>query len=66
MIDEEIVESRYVTVQEATKILGVCRATIDNYARAGKLKRYESRAPVRTMYDRFQLQKLKQVTPKYQ
>ncbi len=62
----EETESKFVTVQEAVKILGVCRATLDNYARAGKLKRYESRAPIRTMFDRYQLERLKQIKPKNQ
>lgn len=62
----EDTDNRYVSVREATAILGVSRATLDNYARAGRLKRYQSNAPIRTMYDRLQLETLKRVRPKYQ
>lgn len=62
----EDTESRYVSVKEAAALLGVSRATLDNYARAGRLKRYQGAAPIRTLYDRMQLETLKRVKPKYQ
>ncbi len=62
MVDDE--QSEYVTVKEACKILGVSRATLDNYVRAHKLTRYEMGAPKRTMYRRAALEALKRVKPK--
>lgn len=57
-------ESDYVDVREACEILGVSRATLDNYVRAGRLTRYESQAPIRVLYKRAQLESLKRISPK--
>ena len=58
-------DSEYVSVREACEILGVCRATLDNYARAGRLERYELGAPIRTRYKWSELNLLKRTRPKY-
>ena len=57
-------EKEFLTVQEAMQFLGVSRATLDSYARDGKVKRYEQGAPKRTMYKREELAALKQIKPK--
>jgi len=52
-------QSEFVDVKEAMKILGVTRASLDNYVKRGLLTRYHQRAPKRTMYKRAQLEALK-------
>jgi predicted site-specific integrase-resolvase len=54
----------YVTVQEACEILQVSRASLDNYARAGKLNRFEQPAPRRVLFKRSELNLLKRVRPR--
>jgi predicted site-specific integrase-resolvase len=68
MIDtsEEQEHSEYLSIQEAAAFLGVSRASLDNYARAGRIHRYELGAPVRTRYKRSELNLLKRVRRKYQ
>jgi len=61
---EEQEVSEYVDVREACAILGVSRATLDNYARAGRLTRYELGAPLRVRYKRSQLEVLRRIKPK--
>ena len=64
MIDTEL--SEYVTVQEACRIVGVSRTSLDNYARSGVLTRYQKSAPKRMLYKRSELNLLLRVRPKYQ
>lgn len=59
-------QSEYVGVKDACAILGVSRATLDNYAKKGRLDRYEQGAPMLTKYKRSQLVMLKRIKPKYQ
>jgi predicted site-specific integrase-resolvase len=61
-VDEHV--SDYVDVKEATAILGVSRASLDNYARAGRLTRFEQGAPRRVLYKRSELNLLKRVRPR--
>lgn len=59
MSDEQQEVSEYVDVKEACRILGVSRASLDNYVRRGLLTRYVQQAPKRTMYRRSALLALK-------
>lgn len=52
-------QSEYVDTQEAMRILGVSRASLDNYVKRGLLTRYHQRAPRKTVYKRAQLEALK-------
>ena len=63
-VDEQV--SDYVDVKEATTILGVSRASLDNYSRAGRLTRFEQGAPRRVLYKRSELNLLKRIKPKHQ
>lgn len=56
----------YVAVKEACELLGVSRASLDNYSRAGRLTRFEQGAPRRVLYKRSELNLLKRIKPKYQ
>lgn len=65
MITEEEV-SEYVDTKEACSLLGISRATLDNYSRSGRVTRYQQGAPLRIKYKRSQLEVLKRIKPKYQ
>lgn len=52
-------QSEFVDTKEAMRILGVSRASLDNYVNRGLLTRYHQRAPKRTMYKRAALLALK-------
>jgi predicted site-specific integrase-resolvase len=53
---------KFMTMQETMEYLGVSRATIDTYARAGKLKRFKQLK--NTVFLREQVEKLKEPKPK--
>jgi excisionase family DNA binding protein len=53
---------KWMTVEEAMKYLGVSRATIDSYARSGKLKRFKRLK--NTVFLREQVEKLGEPKPK--
>jgi predicted site-specific integrase-resolvase len=63
MLEHEY-SSEYATVKEACAILGVSRASLDNYARAGRIERYVLGAPQRVLYKRSELNLLKRVRTK--
>lgn len=56
----------FVSVKDACSLLGVSRATLDNYVKAGKLVRFEQQAPIRVRYKRAQLELMKRIRPKVQ
>lgn len=59
---EEQVSSKWMTMQETIEYLGVTRATVDAYARAGKLKRFKQLK--NTVFLRSQVIALKEPKPK--
>ena len=54
-------KTKFMNMQETIEYLGVTRATIDAYARAGKLKRFKQFKS--TMFLREQVEKLKEPKP---
>lgn len=54
--------SKFMTMQEVCEYLGVTRASVDNYARAGKLKRFKQLK--NTVFLREQVERLKEPKPK--
>ena len=51
----------FMTMREALAYLGVSRATLDSYVRQGRITRYKSGAPIRTMFRRRQIEALKEI-----
>jgi predicted site-specific integrase-resolvase len=66
MAEEEKVYPEFMGAKDAAQFLGVCPASLHNYANDGLVNRYVRGAPKRTFFKQSELNKLKQLKLKNQ